>query len=135
LITLPCGKDDRVCDCPAEGEPDYFFVYTCLFTRFSISLPFSTFICSVLRYLHIDPTQLMPNGWAFPQSFELLCQYLGFPPSVLVFLYFFEACRSQAMNGVTWMSFHGVRGRSLILTYSSSFKNFRNDFMKITFDN
>src|ERR1044072_6567047 len=63
LVILPCGKDDRVCDRPAEGEPDYFFVYTCLFTRFSISLPFSTFICSVLDYFYIAPTQLMLNAW------------------------------------------------------------------------
>jgi hypothetical protein len=73
----------------------------------------------------------MPNGWAFLRSFELLCEYLGFVPSVHVFLYFFQACRSQAMDGVTWMSFHGVRGRSLILPYSSAFKNFRNDFLKV----
>ena len=62
LAIFPCGEDDRVCDRPSADEEDYFYVYSFLFTRFSITLPFSPFICSVLSYLHFAPTQLMPNG-------------------------------------------------------------------------
>ena len=38
------------------------------------------------------------------------------------------------MEGITGMSFHGVRRHSLILAFTTSFKGFRNNFLKVSFD-
>ena len=55
------------------------------------------------------PTQLHPNIWAFMRAFAILCNHLGHPPSVDVFLYFFEAKNPRKK---LWLSFNEV-ARSL----------------------
>ena len=61
----PCLPHERVCDRPAEEDPDFFLVYDTFFTRLPLQLPLSSFACNVLSALRIAPTQLLPNGWAF----------------------------------------------------------------------
>ena len=43
------------------------------------------------------------------RAFAILCNHFGHPPSVDVFLHFFEA-KSPGKN--LWVSFSGVRGES-----------------------
>src|ERR1044072_1791514 len=127
----PCKAHERVCDRAAEEEPDFFFVYATFFTRLPLQLPVSSFACNVLSVLRIAPTQLLSNGWAFVYAFECLCRYLSIPPSTTIFFYFFQVNRSTTPKGVNWASIHGVANRSLLTSFSTSFKNFKDCFLKV----
>ena len=127
----PCLPHEKVCDRAAEEEPDFFFVYDTFFPRLPLQLPLSSFACNVLSALRIAPTQLLPNGWSFVYAFECLCRYLSILPSTPVFFNFFQVNRSTTPKGVTWASIHGVANRSLLMPFSSSFKNFKDCFLKV----
>jgi len=58
----------------------------------------------------------------------ILCNYLGHPPSVDVFLYFFEA---KNPGKKLWLSFNGVEGRVLLTLFQQSYKGFKRKFLKI----
>jgi len=57
-----------------------------------------------------------------------VCNYFGHPPSVDVFLYFFEVKNSGQK---LWESFNGVAGRVLLTLFQQSYKVFKGKFFKI----
>jgi len=108
LKVLPCREGIPVCadDRADPGEP-FFFMYTTVFKRLKLCLPFTGFEHTLLTEVNVALTQLHPNSWAFVRAFEILCNHLRHPPSVDVFLYFFEAKNSGKK---LWMSFNGWQG-------------------------
>ena len=83
---MPICVDDRA----TNGVP-FTFIYSAIFKRLRLRLPFTFFEKELLTELNVAPCQLHPNGWGFIRAFEILCNYFGHPPSTDVFLYFFEA--------------------------------------------
>ena len=84
------------------------FSLQAVFKRIGLRLPFTTFERELLTEVNVAPAQLHPNGWAFVKAFQILCGYLGIPPSVDVFLHFFEV-KKQGKS--LWVSFSGVASR------------------------
>jgi len=72
--------------------------------------------------------QLHPNSWAFVRAFGILCNHFEHPPSVDVFLYFFEA---KSPGKKLWVSFNGVAGRVLFTLFQQSYKGFKGKFFKV----
>jgi len=64
------------------------------------------------------------------KAFAILCNHFGHPPSVNVFLHFFEA-KSPGKN--LWVSFSGVAGRVLLTLFQQSYKSFRGKFFRVCF--
>jgi len=77
--------DDR-----SNGGKPFFFLYQVVFKRIGLRLPFTPFERELLTEVNVAPAQLHPNGWAFVRAFQIFYGYLGIPPSVDVFLHFFE---------------------------------------------
>jgi len=103
-------------------------MYTTIFKRLRLRLPFSRFKRALLKEVNVSPAQLHLNSWAFVRAFSILCDYLGHPPSVDVFLYFFDA---KNPGKKLWLSFNDVVGRVLLTLFQQSYKGFRKKFLKI----
>ena len=108
-----CAEGEPVCidNRANEGEPFFFFYHT-VFKRIRKRLPFTRFERELLTEVNVAPAQLHPNSWAFVGAFCILCNHFGHPPSVDVFLQFFEA-KNPGKN--LWVSFSRVT-RRVILT-------------------
>ena len=89
----PCAKGEPVCDDDRtnDGEP-FFFLYATIFKRIKLRLPLTGFEINVAH------AQLHPISWAFVRAFAILCNHLGYTPSVDVFLHFFEAKKVQGRS-------------------------------------
>ena len=83
---------------------------------------------ALLTEVNMTPAQLHPNIWAFVQAFVILYDYFSHPPSVDVFLYFFEV---KNPGKKLWLSFNGVAGRVLLTLFQQSYKGFKKKFLKI----
>jgi len=91
LKVLPCKKGVPMCvDDQVDPNEPFFFMYTTVFKWLKLRLLFTGFERALLNEVNVAPTQLHPNSWAFLRAFAILCNYLGHPPSVDVFLYFFR---------------------------------------------
>jgi len=62
------------------------------------------------------------------RAFAILCNHFGHPPSVDVFLHFFEA-KSPGKN--LWVSFSGVAGEVLLTLFQKSYKGFKGKFFRV----
>jgi len=100
----PCAEGKPVCadDCANDGEP-FFFLYVTVFKWIKLRLPLSGFERALLTEINVAPTQLHPNSWAFVRAFAIMCNHLGHPPSVDVFLHFFE---TKSPEKKLWVSFN-----------------------------
>ena len=129
ITVCPCAEGEPVCvdDRVNYGEP-FFFLYATIFKRIKLRLPLTGFEQALLTEINVAPTQLHSNGWAFVRAFTILCNHLGFTPSVDVFLYFFEA---KSPGKKLWVSFNGVVGRSLLTLFQQFYKGFKGKFFKV----
>jgi len=109
------------------GEP-FFFLYATIFKQIKLRLPLTGFKRALLTEINVAPAQLRPNGWAFVRTFAILCNHLGFSPSVDIFLYFFEA---KSLGKKLWVSFNGVVGRALLTLFQQSYKGFKGKFFRV----
>jgi len=100
----PCRAGEPVCvdDCASPEEP-FFFMYSTIFKRIKLRLPFTGFKRALLKKVNVAPAQLHPNSWAFVRAFSILCNHFGHTPSVDVLLYFFEA---KNPGKILWLSFN-----------------------------
>ena len=121
---MPICADDRA----TNGVP-FTFVYSAIFKRLKLRLPFTFFEKELMMELNVAPCQLHPNAWAFIRAFEILCNYFGHNASVDVFLYFFEA---KNPGDRSWVSLNGVAGRVLLGLYQQSFKDWKGRFYMIS---
>ena len=103
-------------------------MYQTVFKRTKLRLPFTGFERALLTEINMAPAQLHPNSWAFVRAFSILCNHFGHPPSVDVFIYFFEA-KSPGKN--LWVSFNGVAGRVLLTLFQKSYKGFKGKFFRV----
>jgi len=106
---MPVCVDDRA----TNGVP-FTFIYSAIFKRLRLRLPFTFFEKDLLTELNVAPYQLHPNAWAFIRAFEILCNHFGHPPSTEVFLHFFEA---KNPGDRSWVSLNGVLGRVILGLY------------------
>jgi len=119
---------DNVCH-GREGENDeFFYFYECLFTDLHVRFSLSEFQMGVLRYLNIVPTQLHPNNWAYMQAFCILCQFLSLSPNPKTFLYYYS---SRPGKRPSWLSLISKTRVCFFSPYTSSYKNFKEDFFKL----
>jgi len=96
-------------------------MYTTIFKRPRLRLPFSRFELALLTEINMAPAQLHPNSWAFVRAFTILYDHLGQPPSVDVFPYFFKA---KNPGKKLWLSFNGMAGRVLLTLFQQSYRGF-----------
>jgi len=75
----------------ADPEEPFFFMYSTIFKRIKLRLPFTGFKHALLTEVNVAPAQLHPNNLAFVRAFAILCNHFVHTPSVDVFLFFFEA--------------------------------------------
>ena len=110
-----------------NGEA-FFFFYQTVFKRIGLCLPFSGFERELLTEINVAPAQLHPNSWAFIKVFGILCGYVGQPPSVDIFLHFFEV-RKQGKS--LWVSFSGIAGGILLSLFQQSYMGWRGKFFRV----
>jgi len=112
---VPCRVGELVCsDESSDSEGPFCFVYSTVFRRLRLRLPFSPFERALLTEVNVAPAQLHPNSWAFVRAFAILCHCLGHTPLVDVFLFFFEA---KNPGQKLWVSVNGVAGRVLLTLF------------------
>jgi len=121
---MPVCVDDRA----TNGVP-FTFIYSAIFKRLRLRLPFTFFEKDLLTELNVAPCQLHPNAWAFIPAFEILCNHFGHTPSTDIFLHFFEA---KNPGDRSWVSLNGVSGRVILGLYQQSFKDWKGRFYMIT---
>ncbi|MED6170203.1 hypothetical protein PIB30_028718 [Stylosanthes scabra] len=63
-----------------EDRTHYLWVYTELFTRLVVQLPFTAFQREVLSRCRVTASQLHFNGWGFPRTFERVLPLPGKRP-------------------------------------------------------
>jgi len=96
VAVLPCFPGEPVCADDKGSNDDLFcFIYTPVFKKVKLRLPFTRFERELLTELNIAPAQLHPNSWAFVRAFQILCAHLLLPASVDVFLFLFEAKKTM----------------------------------------
>jgi len=124
----PYSLDDRVYREQSFIEPPFFFMYSCLFANLHVSLPFDMFMVSVLRSLNVAPSQLHPNTWACMQAFRIVCRTFGVCPLSTRFLHFYASHPSELLG---WHSLVSWEGSMLFKPFSTSYKNFKEKFLKM----
>ena len=127
---VPCRVGELVCcdeSSDSAGGP-FCFIYSTIFKKLLLRLPFANFERALLREINVAPAQLHPNSWAFARAFSILCHHFGHLPSVDVFLYFFEA---KSPGQKLWVSFNDVAGRVILTLFQQSYKGFKGKFFKI----
>ena len=67
LRGLPICVDDRA----TNGVP-FTFIYSAIFKRLRLRLPFTFFEKELLTELNVAPCQLHSNAWGFIRAFEIL---------------------------------------------------------------
>ncbi|MED6202070.1 hypothetical protein PIB30_101711 [Stylosanthes scabra] len=123
---IPCSVEDRMFH---KGDGwEYFYVYTTLLLDLGVRFPFSEFECGVLSQLKCAPSQIHPHAWAFIRGFEVLMEFLGCEPQLEVFFSFFQA-KGVRKGGL--ITLNSCQGRMLFELYKSSYKDFKQMFVKI----
>jgi len=116
------------CDESLELEGPFYFIYSTIFKKLLLRLPFPNFERALLTEINVAPAHLLPNSWAFVRAFSILCHHFGHLPLVDVFLYFYEA---KSPGRKMWVSFNGVAGKVLLTLFQQSYKGFKGMFFKI----
>ena len=93
-------------------------------------IPFDEFCSDVLRFLNVAPTQLHPNDWAYIRSFQFVCSALGITPTIPLF---FSHYLTRPGKKVGWLSLISQSCNCLFKPYSSSYKHFKDTFVKISY--
>ena len=126
---MHCRVNEPVCcDESSDSEGPFCFIYSTIFKKLFLCLPFSSFERALLTEINFAPAQLHANSWAFVRAFSIFCHHFGHQPSVDVFLYFFEA---KSLGQKLWVGFNGVFGSVLLTLFQQSYKGFKGKFFKI----
>lgn len=67
-----------------------FFVYSALFEKTKMRVPFTLFQKRVLRFLNVALSQLTPNSWGFNNNFEIVMKALGWACRAKIFFLLFD---------------------------------------------
>ncbi|XP_057453961.1 uncharacterized protein LOC130745627 [Lotus japonicus] len=104
-------------------RPHFFYVYEYFYLELGIKLPFSSFLCQVMREINVAPCQLHQNAWAFIRCFEILCEAIGLEAKASHFFYFYGVdpkCLKTETPG--WISLKSRSGRHRFYLYKSNIK-------------
>jgi len=129
LFLDPRAIDELVC-CDEAISPNkpFCYFYATVFKRVLLHLPLLVLEKELFTKLNVAPIQLHPNSWAFVCAFSILCDQLGIPPSIYVFIYLFEV---KKLGRQLWVSVNSVFGRGILTLFQSSYKNFKGHFLKV----
>ncbi|MED6159735.1 hypothetical protein PIB30_044973 [Stylosanthes scabra] len=117
------GPSHRVPFRADQGSPHFLWVYQELFTRLRVCLPFSDFEREVMTRCRVAVSQLHLNGWGFILTFERVCLYYGFCPTVRLFFYIYDVLIHP--TGFGYISFRAHQGRKLFDPYEESIQEFK----------
>ncbi|MED6149878.1 hypothetical protein PIB30_066850 [Stylosanthes scabra] len=78
FVLEAAGSSDRLPFWAQEDRTHYLWVYTELFTRLGVRLPFTDFQREVLSRCRMAASQVHLNGWGFLCTFERVCLHFGF---------------------------------------------------------
>ncbi|MED6161500.1 hypothetical protein PIB30_061281 [Stylosanthes scabra] len=117
------GPSDRLPFRAQEDRVHFLWLYSELFTRLGIRLPFSDFQREVLSRCRVAAGQLHLNGWGFLRTFERVWLHFGFRPSWRVFLYTYQLHAPPPGRG--FMSFRAYQGRKLFDSFEESIQEFK----------
>ena len=112
----------------SDHESPFCFIFSTVFRRLGLRLPFTPFVCALLTEVNAAPAQLHPNNWVFVRAFAILCHCLGHTSSVDVFLFFFEV---KSPGKKLWVSFNSVAGRVFLTLFQQFYKGFKKHFFKV----
>nr|KYP54844.1 hypothetical protein KK1_001044 [Cajanus cajan] len=125
----PCSASEGVYMKRSVGSPS-FYMYQSFFRDLGVCLPLTQFECDFLNYVNADPSHLHPNSWGFLRAFEVLCTVLGVEVSLRVFLSFYQLKAGAPPYGT--LSLNGGKEGGLFTPYSQSYKNYREEFFRVT---
>ncbi|MED6161135.1 hypothetical protein PIB30_057883, partial [Stylosanthes scabra] len=123
------GPSDRLPFRAPEDRVHFLWVYSKLFTRLGVRLPFTEFQREVLSRCRVAASQLHLNGWGFLRTFERVCLHFGFRPSWHVFLYTYQLHAPLPRKG--FMSFRAYHGRKLFDSFEESIQDFKWHYFKV----
>ncbi|MED6111837.1 hypothetical protein PIB30_056068 [Stylosanthes scabra] len=123
------GPFDRLPFRAPEDRVPFLWVYSELFTRLGVRLPFTEFQREVLSRCRVAASQLHLNGWGFLRTFERVCLHFGFRPSWRVFLYTYQLHAPPPVKG--FMSFRAYQGRKLFDSFEESIQEFKWHYFKV----
>ncbi|MED6174216.1 hypothetical protein PIB30_066964 [Stylosanthes scabra] len=129
FVLEAAGPSDRLPFQALEDKTHFLWVYTELFTRLGVRLPFSGFQREVLTRCRVAASQLHLNGWGFLRTFERVCLYFGFRPSWRIFLYTYQLHAPPPGNG--FLSFRAYQGRRLFNAFEESIQEFKWHYFKV----
>ncbi|MED6177705.1 hypothetical protein PIB30_100615, partial [Stylosanthes scabra] len=112
-----------------EDMTHYLWVYTELFTRLGVRLPFTDFQREVLSRCRVAASQLHLNGWGFLRTFERVCLHFGFCQSWHIFLYTYQLHAPPPGRG--FMSFRAYQGQKLFDSFEESIQEFKWHYFKV----
>ena len=86
VVVLPCFPGEPVCadDKGSNGEL-FCFIYTTVFKKVKLRLPFTRFERELLTELNIAPAQLHPNSWAFIRHSKFFVHICCYRPQLTSF--------------------------------------------------
>ena len=129
IAVLPCTPREPVCgDEQANKGVPFFYFYQIVFKCIGVRLPFSRFERELLTEINVAPAQLHPNSWVFIKAFGILWGYFRQPPSVDIFLHFFEV---KKHGKSLWASLSGIAGRVILSLFQQSYNGWKGKFFKV----
>ncbi|MED6165211.1 hypothetical protein PIB30_097425 [Stylosanthes scabra] len=129
FVLEAAGPSDRLPFRAQEDRNYFLWVYTELFTRLGVRLPFLEFQREVLTRCQVAASQLHLNGWGFLRTFERVCLHFGFWLSWRVFLYTYQLHALPPEKG--FMSFSAQQGRKLFDSFEESIQEFKWHYFKV----
>ncbi|MED6139477.1 hypothetical protein PIB30_084235 [Stylosanthes scabra] len=123
------SSSDRLPFWAQEDRVHFLWVYSELFTRLGVRLPFTDFQKQVLSRCRVAASQLHLNGRGFLRTFERVCLHFEFRPSCRVFLYTYQLHTPPPRRG--FMSFRAYQGRKLFDSFEESIQEFKCHYFKV----
>ena len=126
-----CTPADLVYCGRGSWPTDFFYMYARMMKDSCILIPFDDFCSGVLHTLNVAPTQLHPNSWAYKRAFQLFCSTLAIISTIPLFLYHYL---TRPGRKVGWLSLVSHPRNCLFKPYLTSYKFFKDTFVKISFE-
>jgi Putative gypsy type transposon len=135
-VVLPSLNESVASGRLSNKGPHFFYFYRDVITRLGLQFPFSDFQMCLLRHLHLVPSQLHPNGWAFALAFENYCKKHKLKCSVHVFCSFFSPLETnmtveEEKMWYGWTSLRACHRRKFLKSFTDSWKGFKTSFFKV----
>ena len=135
-VSVPTSDESVASGRSSTTDGHFFYFYRDVITRLGLQFPFSTFQENLLRHLHLAPSQLHPNGWAFAMAFENYCRQHQLTCSVPVFCSFFcpleiGLTSEDEKTWYGWTSLRACPGLKYLKPFSDSWKGFKTSFFKV----